>query len=373
VILTGCRQAGKTSLLNRLFLEHAYVSLDIPLVAETAELSGQEFLETYPPPLIVDEVQYAPTLLRYIKADIDAHRSENGRFLITGSQKFSLMEGVTESLAGRSTIIDLFSLSAREFETFSGERIERKKLIEWMFMGGYPELHAQGLDPERFYADYLVTYLERDVRSVLQVRSLRDFERFIRLCASRIGQLLSMNSLASDLGISPNTVRSWLSILESSNILYLLEPFYQKLGKRVVKTPKLYFVDTGLACNLTGMRHPSDLEQSPLLGQIFEAHVLGQIIRHYANQGLRRPLYFYRDHHGREIDFLIPSGGKYKLIECKWTETATSKPRSFLEFESLVSVENIHSETIVTHLRGQRRLGNRLLFADSIDLKFLDD
>jgi len=371
VVVTGCRQTGKTSLLRHAFPDHRYVSLDVPAVAGDAESSGEAFLRRYAPPVVVDEVQYAPSLLRHVKADIDAHREEAGRFLITGSQKFPLMQGITESLAGRSAILTLNTLSAREFEAWSGESLAGVSLVEWMQRGGYPELHARGLDPERFYSDYLATYLERDVRSVLGVRSLRDFDRFMRLCAARTGQLVSASSLASDLGVSPNTVKSWLSVLDASNVIHLLEPYFENLGKRLVKSPKLYFLDTGLCCYLLGTRTPRDLAGSPLLGAVFETHVLGQLVRHFANAGRRPELYFYRDHHGREVDFLIPVAGRFALIECKWSESPSPVQRGFVELESLVGRERIVSQTIVTPGRGWRRLDDRVHVADSVGLEFL--
>jgi predicted AAA+ superfamily ATPase len=373
VVLTGCRQAGKTSLLVKSFPEHTYVSLDVPMVAEEAEHSGGEFLKKYPPPIIIDEVQYAPSLLRHVKADIDTHRDETGRFLITGSQDFSLMKGVTESLAGRSALLTLHSLSAREYKASSETTLDRDAIVAWMLAGGYPELHSRGLDAERFYGDYLATYLERDVRSILGVRSLRDFDRFMRLCAARTGQLVSYSSLATDLGVSPNTVKSWLSVLNASNIVFLLEPYFENLGKRIVKTPKLYFLDTGLCSYLLGARSPEDLIRSPMLGAIFETHVLGQIVRHFANQGRRREIYFYRDHHGREVDFLIPSAGRFALIECKWAESPGSSHRGFTELESLVGSDRITSQTIVTPDPGSRRASDRVTIADSVAVSFLSD
>lgn len=373
VVVTGCRQTGKTSLLTRAFPDHRYVSLDVPVVGEEAETSGGEFLRRHSPPVIIDEVQYAPTLLRHIKSDIDAHRGEAGRFLITGSQKFPLMAGVSESLAGRSSVLTLHTLSAREFQAWSGETIDGAALLEWIRRGGYPELHACDLDTQRFYSDYLATYLERDVRSVLGVRSLRDFDRFMRLCASRTAQLVSFSSLATDLGVSPNTVRSWLSVLDASNVVYLLEPYFENLGKRIVKSPKLYFLDTGLCCFLLGARAPRDVSNSPLLGALFETHVLGQIVRHFANLGRRPDLYFYRDHHGREVDFVIPSAGRFKLIECKWTESPSAAQRGFAEIESLAGTSRIISKTVVTPLRGARPLSEGVRAADSVGLDFLAD
>ena len=371
VVLTGCRQAGKTSLLVKAFDNHTYVSLDVPMIAEEAEHSGADFLKRHPPPIIIDEVQYAPTLLRHVKADIDLHREKTGRFLITGSQDFPLMEGVTESLAGRSSVLTLHSLSAREYEAWSGRTLDREALVGWMLSGGYAELHARDLDAERFFGDYLATYLERDVRSILGVRSLRDFDRFMRLCAARTGQLVSYSSLATDLGVSPNTVKSWLSVLDASNIVFLLEPYFEDLGKRIVKTPKLYFLDTGLCSYLLGARTPEDLVRSPMLGAIFETHVVGQIVRRFANQGRRREIYFYRDHHGREVDFLIPSAGRFALIECKWAESPGSSHRGFSELESLVGADRIISRTIVTPERGSRRASETVTIADSVALDFL--
>jgi len=371
VVLTGCRQAGKTSLLVNAFTEHRYVSLDVPMVAEEAEHSGEDFLKRHRPPVIVDEVQYAPTLLRQVKADIDLHRQETGRFLITGSQDFSLMKGVTESLAGRSSVLTLYSLSAREYEAWSGRTLDRSALVDWMLKGGYPELHSQGLDAEQFFGDYLATYLERDVRSILGVRSLRDFDRFMRLCAARTGQLVSYTALATDLGVSPNTVKSWLSVLEASTIVLLLEPYFENLGKRIVKTPKLYFLDTGLCSYLLGARTPDDLVRSPMLGAIFETHVLGQIVRHFANQGRRREIYFYRDHYGHEVDFLIPSAGRFELIECTWAESPGATQRGFSEIEALVGRDRVVSQTIVTPDRGSRRASEAVTIADSVSMGFL--
>lgn len=238
-------------------------------------------------------------------------------------------------------------------------------------MGGYPELHSRGLGAERFYGDYLATYLERDVRSILGVRSLRDFDRFMRLCAARTGQLVSYSSLATDLGVSPNTVKSWLSVLNASNVVFLLEPYFENLGKRIVKTPKLYFLDTGLCSYLLGARTSEDLVRSPMLGAIFETHVLGQIVRHFANQGRRREIYFYRYHHGREVDFLIPSAGRFALIECKWAESPRSTHRGFAELESLVGTDRIISQTIVTPERGMRKASEKVAIADSVALEFL--
>lgn len=347
VLVSGSRQSGKSSLLTNAFPGVNYVSLDLPREAERAERAGEDFLEEHAAPVIIDEVQYAPGLFRYLKHAIDADRDRPGRYLLTGSQKFSLMQGVTESLAGRVSIIELHSLALSEIEAARGAIHGQRALLDAMWKGGYPELHSRDLDPRRFYADYVATYLERDVRQAINVRSLRDFDRFLRLCATRTGQLVNMNALAGDVGISPNTVRSWLSVLEASSVVLLVPPYFRNLGKRLVKSPKLYFLDTGLACHLAGFNSGGELGTSALVGAFFETLVLGQLVRAYANRGLRSPLHFYRDHHGNEVDFLVPVGERAHLLECKWSQTASS-PRGLRVVADALGTGNVISQTIVT-------------------------
>jgi predicted AAA+ superfamily ATPase len=370
VLLTGVRQAGKTSLLERTFPEHGYVSLDLPAVAEQAESSGAQFLEDHPPPVIVDEIQYAPKLLRYLKAAIDGRRGVKGLFLLTGSQKLALMAGVSESLAGRIAIVELHTLSLAEIEASRRAPLDRAAILRAMLAGGYPEVVAGSLDPARYFSDYLATYLERDVRQALRVKSLRDFDRFLRLCALRTGQLASSSSIAADVGVSPNTIRSWLSVLEASNVVLLLEPYHRNLGKRVIKTPKLYFLDTGLACFLAGIRDEASLAGSGLLGALFETLVLGQIVRHFANRGGRPDVFFFRDYLGNEVDFVVPAGKRLRLIECKWAETPSTRNRGFAEVERLVGARAVASRTIVTPERGRRTVGG-VDIEGCVDLGFL--
>lgn len=373
IILTGCRQAGKTSLLKNIFREHNYISLDVPLIAQEAEESGQLFLKQYPSPLIIDEVQYAPKLFRFLKQAIDERRELNGQYCLTGSQKFPLMEKVTESLVGRVAILECYSLSTHELEKWSQKKAEGDQLLEWIFKGGYPELHAKSLDPNQFYSDYVSTYLERDVRQILNVRSLRDFNRFMKLCSLRCGQLIDLSSFSSDIGVSPNTVKSWFSLLETSNIICLLEPYYKNLGKRIVKSPKLYFLDTGLACYLAGIQSAKDLRSSGLLGAFFETHALAQVVRWHTNQGKKPSIYFYRDHSGHEVDFMIPMGEKFRLFECKWSDSGLSMPKGFLEIEKLVGEKSIISKSIITADRGSHFIAkNNLYIEDSIELKTLN-
>jgi len=372
ILLTGSRQSGKSRLLTETFKGHQHVSLDLPSIAELADDAGEEFLRRYPPPVLIDEVQYAPKLFRYLKAFIDEHRDEAGLFLLTGSQKFQLMNRVSESLAGRVAVIDIYSLSASELESYRGVTANVDVLLDWMFRGGYPEIHASDLEPTRFYSDYVATYLERDVRSLAGVRNLRDFNRFLRLCSMRTGQLLSMNGFATEVGVSVNTIQSWISVLEASGIISLVSPYYRNLGKRLVKTPKLYFVDTGLACFLAGLPSPQALQQSSQLGAFFETYVFGQLLRWHANRGRPVEIYFYRDHYGHEVDFVIPEGDRLRLFECKWSSGSTRKPAGFVEIEKLIGRDAIISESIVTQERGPRPGPEGCIFDDVVRFQGLD-
>jgi uncharacterized protein len=354
MLLTGCRQTGKTSLLQHLFPEHTYVSLDLPMTAAEAHESGEDFLNRHPAPVIIDEVQFAPQLLRHIKARVDADRRTMGRYLLTGSQNFAVMEGVTESLAGRVAIMHLHSLSLSEIEAGTGAKAEGKQLLDWIVAGGYPEVHSQGLSPQRFYSDYVATYLQRDVRQVLEVRNLRDFERFLRLLALRTGQQFVLSSFASDLAINPATVKSWLSVLEASQIIYMLQPYFRNVGKRLVKTPKIYFMDTGLLCFLAGIHTGEALSNSGMKGAIFETLALGQYIRSRHNRGLDANVYFYRDHAGHEVDFVVPEGEALHLIECKWHEQPDLNHNGFAEIAKVMGPEAVLSKTIITQGRTRR-------------------
>lgn len=315
LVLTGARQVGKTSLLRRAFPEHAFASLDIPSLAARAEHDPDAFLHDYPPPLLVDEVQYAPAIFRHIKVEIDRARTKRGRFILTGSQKFHLMQSISESLAGRVAILELESLSFHEIASAYSKR----PVTEILLRGGYPELWAEpDLAPQEFFASYLATYLERDVRSLLRVGSLRDFERFVRACALRSGQLLNKANLARDVGISAPTANEWLSVLQASNQVFLLEPWFSNRTKSLVKTPKLYWCDTGFLCFLAGIRSAEELARSPLVGPIWESFVCAELRKRLAFAGLDPAFYFWRDRR-HEVDFLFHHGGRFELFEAKWT------------------------------------------------------
>jgi predicted AAA+ superfamily ATPase len=316
VVLTGARQTGKTSTLLRLFPKHGFVSLDLPTEAEQAEKEPQNFLSRHPSPVIIDEVQYAPRLFRHLKVVVDASRARNGQFLLTGSQKFTLMKSVSESLAGRADITELETLSFGEIHS-----IRPSTTIETIIVrGGFPELHANpDIDQVAFYNSYLATYLERDVRSLANVGNLRDFERFLRACALRSANLLNKADLARDVGIAPSTANHWLSTLEASGQVVLLEPWFSNRTKSIVKSPKLYLADTGLLCALLNIRTEDALHQSPAAGAIWETFVFAQLRSRERRAGRVGSLFFWRDR-TREVDFVVDVGGQLDLFEAKWTE-----------------------------------------------------
>src|SRR5450755_1615733 len=316
VVLTGARQTGKTSTFRRLFPRHEFVSLDLPSEAEQAEKEPNAFLRRHPPPVIIDEVQYAPGLFRHLKGAVDAHRPRNGQFLLTGSQKFTLMKSVSESLAGRADIAELETLSLAEIRRELPQTILEYAIVR----GGFPELHANpDIDGPAFYNSYLATYLERDVRSLANVGSLRDFERFLRACALRSANLLNKADLARDVGISPSTANQWLSTLEASGQIVLLEPWFSNRTKSIVKSPKLYLADTGLLCALLNIHSQETLTQAPAVGAIWETFVFAQLRERERRAGRTGGLFFWRDR-TREVDFVVDTGGRLELFEAKWTE-----------------------------------------------------
>ena len=316
-VVTGARQVGKTSLVRKVFPEFSYVSLDVPSLAAQAEENASAFLASYEEPLIIDEVQYAPSLLRSLKVMVDQEKKP-GRFVLTGSQNFVLMQGISESLAGRCGILNMLNLSARELrDTFTAY-----KENTYLFNGGFPELYAgPNIDSHFWYAAYLATYLERDVRNILNVGSLRDFDRFLRAVAIRTAQILSYSELARDVGIAPNTAKQWISVLQASGQIFLLEPYHRNLGKRLIKSPKLYMCDTGLAIFLMGFENWEGVQRHPVVGAIWETHVIMQVVKYYLSKGRNPALWFWRTVQGAEVDLLVEQGGRFLAIEAKFGET----------------------------------------------------
>lgn len=306
MLVTGARQTGKTSVLRHTFPGHRFVSLDLPSEAELAESAPEDFFARHPAPLIIDEVQHAPALFRHLKVRIDADRGANGQWLLTGFQRFPLMRDVGDSLAGRIGLVELDTLSYSEVRA----SIPGMDALSWTVRGGFPELWAHpDIDAREFQRAYVVSCLERDLRSLLQVTNLRNFERFLRACALRSGQLLNKSDVARDVGVSVPTVTSWLGALEASGVVALLEPWFENGTRALTRSPKLYFRDTGL------------LSCPPLRGQIFETAVYGTLRRALELRGELDSLFFVRRAQ-HEVDFVLHRGGRFDLFECKWTEVA---------------------------------------------------
>lgn len=318
VILTGPRRAGKTFLLRRAFPAASYHLLEDPDVLARAKADPRGWLADVRTPAIVDEIQHAPELLPYIRTLVDAVPSRRGRWLLTGSQDFSLMAGVTESMAGRAAVLHLAPLSAAELGRWN------------LVVGGFPEVVLRPRSRRLWFGSYLQTYLERDVRGLLAVRDLAVFRRFLALLASRTGQLLNRSDLAAPLGVSVPTISSWLSVLETTGHVLLVPPFHENFGKRLIKSPKLYWVDTGLVCFLLGIETEAELARSPFAGAIFESFVAAEIVKHRQARGLPAGVHFFRDEQGLEVDFLVTGrGGTVHLVEAKWSRTiAPSDARS---------------------------------------------
>jgi len=341
VVLTGSRQVGKTSLLKRLFPHHRFVTLDLPSLSELAENEPERFLAKYAPPVVIDEVQYAPNLFRYLKLHIDQHRQLNGQIIMTGSQKFTLMKGISESLAGRCAVLELESLSSFEIE--GAFRPNSPNLFSLIFQGGFPQIYAgEEVDREIYMQSYVATYLERDVRSLLNIGQLRDFERFLRASAYRSGQVLNKADLARDIGISPPTANEWLSVLQASNQIVLLEPWFNNKTKSLIKSPKIFFQDTGLLCFLLNLNTEAEMLESPFWGNIFESFVFSEMRKRYQANSGKWDIWFWRDLKGLEVDFLIPKGGRYQLIEVKTKENPTAK-----DFENLRRVSQVLGPELV--------------------------
>jgi predicted AAA+ superfamily ATPase len=312
VILTGPRWAGKTTLLRKLFPTSAYYLLEDPDLIARFRSDPRSFIEEIRPPAILDEVQNIPEILSYVRTRIDRLPHRKGQWLLTGSQEAPLMQGVTESMAGRAAVLQLMPLSRME--------TDRVSLVK----GGFPEVILRPSISSLWYPSYVQTYLERDVRSMSAIRNLATFRRFLSLLASRCGQMLNRTGLAAPLGVSVPTISEWLNILEVTCQIILVPPFYENFEKRLVKSPKLYFVDSGLVCYLLGIETEKGLERSPFLGPVFEGFVASEIIKRQVNSGRRRELYYFRDQQGLEVDFVVPTGpAQLILIEAKATRTVT--------------------------------------------------
>lgn len=317
VTLVGPRQSGKTTLARKVFPNKPYVTLEDPDMRRFATDDPRSFLASYPGGAVLDEIQRVPELPSYLQSKVDA-KATPGQFILTGSQQFELMTQVSQSLAGRTALLRLLPLTLAELASVAPvDSRDPLALPACLLNGFYPRVHDQKLSPSQAMGDYFATYVERDLRQLAAVQDLRLFERFVRLCAGRTGQLLNLNSLANDAGISQPTARAWMDLLQTSFIVHLLPPWFVNSSKRLIKSPKLYFCDTALACWLLGLRTPEQVQRDPLWGALFENFVVMEALKDRFNQGENSPLYFYRDSEGNEVDLLMPVGRRMHGIEIK--------------------------------------------------------
>jgi hypothetical protein len=310
VVVTGPRRSGKTTLLRAALPRAQYVLLEDPDIQDRIRRDPRAFIESLKPPIIFDEIQNTPQLLDYVRTLVDARPRKMGQWLFTGSQEAPLMQGITESMAGRAAILQLLPFSLAETPKAS------------LLLGGFPEVVLRPRGRELWFASYLQTYIERDVRLITNIRDLAGFRRFLSLLASRHGQMLNRTDLAAPLGVTVPTISEWLRILEITGQIILVPPYFENFGKRLVKSPKVYWGDAGLACHLLGIQSQAELDRSPFLGSIFEGFVAAEILKSQINRGQRKELYYFRDQQGLEIDFLIPrSNASFWLVEAKASKT----------------------------------------------------
>jgi len=341
--ITGPRQAGKTTLARAMFDQHPYVSMENPAEREFFDSDPRGFLDRYRDGAVVDEAQLTPNLFAWLQGVVDESR-QPGQFVLTGSQQFGLLSGITQSLAGRVAMLNLLPFTARELADVG---LLAASLDDALITGSYPPIFDRHLDPGIWYSNYVQTYVERDVRQLINVRDLTQFHRFLRLCAGRTGQLLNLSGLGADAGVSHNTVREWVSVLEASFIIHRLPPYHRNFNKRLVKTPKLYFVDTGLACWLLGIADTSQLSHHPLRGALFETWVVGEFLKRRLNAGLQSNLSFWRDRAGNEIDLLIEEAGTPLPIEIKSGVTVSRDAQRALDKWRDTTGETSHRPRIV--------------------------
>lgn len=320
ISITGPRQSGKTTLAKLCFPDYNYINLELPHHRIFAQEDPEAFLKGYRGGLILDEAQYAPELFSYIQGIVD-ESGETGQFILTGSQNFLLLEKITQSLAGRVAILHLLPFSNAELKNTV---YQEENLNELLFKGSYPPLYDKLIEPIDFYQSYVQSYIERDVRNILNVSNLNLFRTFMGIVAGRTGQILNITSISNDLGLDSKTIRSWLSVLETSFIIYLIRPHHKNYNKRLIKSPKLYFYDTGLACSLLGIRNASEIQNHYLKGALFENFVFTEISKYYYHQGIKPELFFWRDNIGNEVDCIVRDGIQSKIIEIKSAQTINS-------------------------------------------------
>ena len=336
ITLTGPRQSGKTTCCRLTFPNLPYSNLEEPDNREFAISDPKGFLEQFKNGGIIDEIQRVPELTSYLQGIVD-NPQFSGLFVLTGSQNFSVRNTINQSLAGRTAIFTLLPFSYSEVKIFSPNFSD----TDLIYNGFYPRLYDKNIMPNRFYSDYINTYVERDIRSLSLIKNLSTFQVFLKLCAGRTGQILNIQNIANDTGISQATAREWISLLEASYIIYRLPPFFKNVGKRLVKSPKIYFYDPGLAAFLIDINDPKQIDTHPLKGNLYETMILSELIKNRFNQGMINNLLFYRDSNGNEVDVVIPHGNSYTVIEIKASKTITNR-----FFKGLNDFDNLQSESV---------------------------
>ncbi|PKL14011.1 MAG: AAA family ATPase [Spirochaetae bacterium HGW-Spirochaetae-8] len=361
ICVTGPRQSGKTTLVKNTFPDKPYISLEDPDIARVAREDPRGLLDRYEDGLILDEAQAVPEIFLYLKTAVDKDPTP-GRYIVTGSHQFNLLAGVTESLAGRAAFLTLYPFSIHELKDAG---IILSEPFKTLLKGFYPPLYDRDVTVYDWYTNYISSYIERDVRAVINVKDLGQFQIFVKMCASRVGQLLNLNALAQDCGITHNTAKAWLSVLESTGIVLLLKPYHNNYGKRLVKSPKLYFIDTGLLCRLLGIQNDEQLFLHPNRGNIFESFVVAEMLKTRLNTGITPELFFWRNNTGNEVDIVHEDGAIIRSVEIKSGKTFTPQLLSGLETWMRYSGESPETCTLVY-------AGDREMRFNGIELKKWD-
>ncbi|MDZ7878544.1 MAG: ATP-binding protein [Saprospiraceae bacterium] len=363
VALTGARQSGKSTLVKHLFSDKPYVSLEDPDVQLIAQTDPRGFLSNYPNGAILDEIQHVPALFSYLQTIVDA-QDKTGLFILSGSQNFLLMQNISQSLAGRVALLKLLPFSYEELTT---TEFKHAQIDDWLLKGFYPRLYDRNIDPQDYYPNYIKTYLERDVRLLKNINDLSLFNRFMKLCAARIGTVLNYASLANDCGVAVNTIKAWVSVLEASYVVYLLPSYHQNFNKRLIKAPKIYFYDTGLASALLNIQTTTQVSTHYLRGGLFENLIISEVIKYFYNQGKDAPCYFWQNQVGKEIDLIVEMPNGVKAFEIKSSMTLNKSFFNNLTYWKGLVSEQIKVETHVVYA------GNQLFKTSNGDYIRLED
>ena len=342
ITISGPRQSGKTTFVKMKFPDYDYISLEDPDMREYVSSDPRDFIQRYGNRVIIDEFQRVPELASYLQRHID-EINEPAMYILTGSNQLEYLNTVSQSLAGRTVIFKLLPFSYNEL--YSGE-IEYPDLYEIIVKGWYPRIFDKQLNYEEFYQSYFDTYIQRDIRNLLNIRDLNDFQRFVRLCAGRTGQIINFSNISNEIGVNYKTIKGWISILQASFIIDLVQPYHRNFNKRIVKSPKMYFLDTGLVCNLIGIHNAQQLRAHPLRGEIFETYAYSELLKLKNNTRISDQIYYYRDSHQNEIDFLMESGYGLIPIEVKLNSTPKKALLKNIEYFNQLT-ENVHKNFLI--------------------------